>query len=89
MADMTGTTGGIDARLAELETRVREMERRDRESGPMRSILKELFPREVRDHMRAARKEQLLAVRAMLDHWIERVEGTESGGRTRERITLD
>jgi len=88
MADMTGTTGGLDARLAELETRVREMERRDREHGPIRSLLREIFPPEVREHMRAARKEQLLAVRAVLDHWIERVEHTESA-RARERITLD
>jgi hypothetical protein len=90
MADMTGATGGLDARVSELEARIREMERRQHEIGPMRSILRELFPAEARQHIRAARKEQLLAMRAFLDHWIEKVDerGSASSG-TRERITLD
>lgn len=88
MADMTATGGELDARIAELESRVREMERRERESGPVRSVLRELFPPEVRAHMRAARKEQLLAMRAILDHWIERVDH-KSGAQAREHITLD
>ncbi len=90
MADMTAAGGELDARIAELESRVREMERREHESGPLRSVLREIFPREVREHMRAARKEQLLAVRAILDHWIERVDRTGGGGApARERVTLD
>lgn len=88
MADMTGTTSDLGTRVAELEARLREMERRDREKGAIHSILSELLPAEVREHMRAARKEQLLAVRSLLDHWIERVERRETA-ETRERITLD
>ncbi|MDE3112047.1 MAG: hypothetical protein KGN00_01840 [Chloroflexota bacterium] len=88
MADMTGATGGLDARLAELESRLREMERREREAGPLRSFFNELFPSEVRDHLHAAQKEQLLAVRAMLDRMIEKTE--EHGApRGRERISVD
>lgn len=88
MADVTAAGGELDARIAELESRVREMERREHESGPLRSVLREIFPPEVREHMRAARKEQLLAMRAILDHWIERVDRT-GGARARERVTLD
>ncbi len=87
MADMTGTTSDLGARVAELEARLREMEKRDRRRGAMRRVLRELLPAEVREHMRAARKEQLLALRSFLDHWIERVERPPA--QTRERITLD
>ncbi|MBU6422691.1 MAG: hypothetical protein KGJ98_01955 [Chloroflexota bacterium] len=87
MADMTAN-GELDARIGELESRVREMERREREAGPVRSLLNEVFPPEVREHMRAARKEQLLAVRAMLDRMIEKTEEREAP-RERERISVD
>jgi hypothetical protein len=80
---------GLDARLAELEARVREMEKRENEPDPVRKVLGELFPSEVREHMRAARKEQLLALRAVLDHWIDRVEPHEGATEKRERITLE
>lgn len=89
MADMTGATGGLDARVSELEARIREMERREHEAGPMRSILRELFPAEAREHLRAARREQLLAMRSFLDHWIDKVEEKDAGSSTRERITLE
>lgn len=88
MADMTGTTGGMEARMAELEARVREMEKRSREESPVKRVLRELMPLEAREHIRAARKEQLLAMRAFLDHWIEKTEHPETAER-REHITLD
>ncbi len=88
MADMSATTSGMEARIAELEARVREMEKRGREESPVKKVLRELMPPEAREHMRAARKEQLLAMRAFLDHWIEKTERSDSGDR-RESITLD
>lgn len=87
MADMSATTG-MEARIAELEARVREMEKREREESPVKKVLRELMPAEAREHMRAARKEQLLAMRAFLDHWIDKTEHADTGER-RERITLD
>lgn len=88
MADVAGATGDLDARVAELEARLHELERRDRRIGAVRSLIGELLPREVRDHLRAARKEQLLAARSFLDHWIERADRAETTEK-RERIAVD
>jgi hypothetical protein len=65
----------LEARLAELEQRLAEVEARE-ESEPrgLMGLWRAVFPPEVRKHMRAARKEQLLAARAFLDHRIERLE---------------
>ena len=64
------TTAELEARIRELEEKLRAMES-DRD-GTMRNVLDEVFPRESRRDMRNAWKEQLLAVRSALDHWIER-----------------
>lgn len=78
----------LQARVAELEARLREMERREEMS--LDALVRKLLPEDVRTHMRAARKEQLLAIRSMLDHWIERSEETASGSpRRRESITVE
>jgi len=87
MADMTGT-GDLGARVEELESRLRELEHRERKTNPVKLLMRELLPAEARDHMRAARREQLLAVRSVIDHWIERAEHEETGDK-HERITLD
>ena len=65
----------LEAKLAELEQRLAAVEARE-ESEPtgLVGLWRELFPPQVRKHMRAARKEQLLAARAFLDHRIERLE---------------
>lgn len=88
MADMTGSTMDMSARVAELEDRLRQLERRERPLGMMRSALRELLPAEVKDHLRAARKEQLLAARSFLDHWIERMDRPATTDE-RERISVD
>jgi len=65
----------LETRLDEIEERIASMEAR--EAGMPRGLvglMREVFPPEVRGHMRAARREQLLAARAFLDHWIERLE---------------
>ncbi len=81
----------LEDRLAELEDRLATLELREAEEprgvlGLMRAVI----PAEARVHMRAARREQLLAARAFLDHWIERLE-KEPAERLprRESITLD
>ena len=48
-----------------------------------------LFPEEARTHMRAAGREQLLAARAYLDHWIAKLEDSpEENGHRRENIEI-
>ncbi len=76
------TTSELEARIAELEAKLKTMEA-DRDRWSVRSLLEELFPDEVRAHLRAARKEQLLAMRSFIDHWIERQDERASGTRPR------
>ena len=53
------------------------------------SVLDEVFPHESRTHMRNAWKEQLLAMRSVLDHWIEKQDERSSGTKRRETISVD
>ena len=82
------TTTELEARIKELEARLREMdEERLRIRG--RALLDEIFPRETRKHMRAAWKEELLALRSVLDHWIEKQEDGKTGTKRRESISVE
>lgn len=86
-----------DERTAELERRLEALERRaarsERRSGmeaAVWALVHNLFPDEARTHMRAAGREQLLAARAYLDHWIAKLEADEAEtGRRHESIEID
>ncbi len=85
-----GTEGGD--RLAELETRLAKLEktRRLRERG--RGLMARVVPDEASAHFRNAGRENLLAVRSIVDFWIERIDDSEgrSSRRTRrESIEID
>lgn len=86
MAD--ASTVDLQARISELEQRLKDMEGRERARRGASELLRDLVPPEVRTHLRAARREQLLAARSFLDRWIERLEKHESP-RGRESITVD
>jgi hypothetical protein len=75
------TTAELEARIRELEEKLQAMESDRR----MSNVLDEVFPRESRQHMRAAWREQLLAMRSVLDHWIEK---QENGGGTKRRESI-
>ena len=81
----------LETQLAELEQRLAVVEARsEREPRGLAGLWREVFPAEVRTHMRAARKEQLLAARAFLDHWIEHLEKEPAEALPRrESISLD
>ncbi len=81
----------LETQLAELEQRLAAVEARaEREPRGLGGLWREVFPAEARTHMRAARKEQLLAARAFLDHWIERLEKEPAEALPRrESISLD
>src|SRR4051812_6310730 len=88
----------LTARLAALEERLAEMEARAADAEPrgdarpleaLDAVLDMLLPAEVRGHMRAARKEQLLAVRSMVDMWIERVDRKPEERRRRRHETIN
>ncbi len=82
-------TRELEDRIADLESRLDDMARLRRlETRPLR-VLRHLVPLEARNHLRAARREELLAARSLLDHWIERLEREPKGESRRETIELD
>jgi hypothetical protein len=92
--DMTARLATLELRLAEVEARAAEAEARALEAearaggGPLGlvdAVLTAVLPAEARGHMRAARKEQLLAVRSLVDAWIERVDRKPDEPRRRRR----
>lgn len=87
LAEVEAREQAADARAAEAEARLAD--RRPDMFGAMESLLMELLPAEAREHMRAARKERLLAMRAVVDSWIAKAEKEPPKRRRRESITLD
>ena len=83
-----------DDRLARLEQRFEELDRRsnamERAMDKSRAAMDTMVPSETRKHLKAAGREQLLAVRSLLDYWVDRL-GDEpdkaNGGR--ENIPID
>jgi len=78
-----------ETRLEQLERRMDEMEDRRSMSERSRSAMKSVMPPETRRHLRAAGREQLLAVRSLLDHWIGRLRDEPEKPETRENIRID
>ena len=75
----TGGAGGAEAdRIAELERRLERLEGSPglRERG--RSLLDRVLPPEAATHFRNAGREQLLGIRTIVDHWIGRLDESES-----------
>ena len=87
-----------DSTSPELEARVEELERRLRLYDPRASmetafwaVMHNVLPDETRRHLKAATREQLLAARAYLDHWIARMDaktGTPAS-QVRESIEVE
>ena len=55
--------------------------------GTLESVIRTVVPDETRTHMRAAWREQLLALRSFLDRWIE-ADGRDGAAEGRERIEI-
>ena len=94
-APPSGDAGAVapDERIAELEARLARLEGSPglRERG--RSMLDRIMPPEAATHFRNAGREQLLGVRTIVDHWISRLDESESraeaGRRDRETIVIE
>ena len=83
-------------RIRELEERLEQLERelKSREGGHLSNFLESLLPAEVREHMRAAAREQMLAVSSYLSHMAGKASdaaGAESSTASREhrRVPVD
>ncbi len=72
----------LEERLRQLEEHIRRLE--EREARRPGAMLQRMLPPEVRTHLRAAQRERLLAVRALVDAAIKR---TEEQPRERPRRT--
>ena len=64
----------LEARIADLERRLPRGERRESVEMAFWAIMRNIFPSETRTHMKAAGREQLLAARSYLDHWIAKMD---------------
>lgn len=85
-----GRSSDMEARIAGLEAKLRRNERRDSIETAFWALMHNVFPDETRRHMKAAGREQLLAARAYLDHWIGKMgESTEAETTEREKITVE
>ena len=77
-ADSQG--GAVDARIAELESRLARVEQGSvkwRERG--QGFFDRVMPPEAGQHFRNAAREQLLGMRAIVDFWIARVDDLDAG----------
>jgi len=77
-------------KLRDLEERLARLEREQAQHLPsLTEIVDRFVPADVRDHLRAARREQLLAARALLDDMLERLaDGNPREGK-RRRIEVE
>ncbi len=81
------TQAELEQRIADLEKRLAELQG-DGEPAGIFSLMDTIFPAETRQHLRAARKEQLLAFRSLLDKWIARMDDEKPTPR-REAIRVE
>jgi hypothetical protein len=80
----------LEARIADLERRLPRGERRESVETAFYAIMRNVFPTETRRHMKAAGREQLLAARSYLDHWIEKMDAPAPEAKAqRENIEVE
>jgi len=79
----------LEARIADLERRVPRGERRESVETAFWAIMRNIFPSETRSHMKAAGREQLLAARSYLDHWIAKMETEPEEEKPAARESID
>ncbi|HEX5416441.1 MAG TPA: hypothetical protein VFZ25_12300 [Chloroflexota bacterium] len=77
-------------KIQQLEERLDHLEREQSAGLPnLMDVLDRFFPRNVREHLRAARREQLLAARALIDDLIEGMEESSAKSNPRRRIDVE
>lgn len=87
MDDNGGTE--LEARIAELERRAHRGDRRESMETAVWALMRNVFPDETRRHMKAAGREQLLAARSYLDHWIAKMDDKQGGAEKSRRETIE
>ena len=97
--DDQNRTDELEARIGDLERRMHDSGSSSGGSGGSRregietafwAVMRDLFPQETRKHMKAAGREQLMAARSYLDHWIKKMDDEQAAEPvTRERIAVE
>ena len=83
-------TEDLEARIGELERRMRGGDRRASMETAFWALMRDIFPEETRKHMKAAGREQLMAARSYLDHWIAKLdEQRDAAPPEREKIAVE
>jgi len=89
-------TDDLEARIGDLERRMHDSgstgggSRREGIETAFWAVMRDLFPQETRKHMKAAGREQLMAARSYLDHWIKKMDDEQAEEPvTRERIAVE
>lgn len=82
-------TDDMESRIAELEARMRRGDRRESMETAFWALMHNVFPEDTRRHMKAAGREQLLAARAYLDHWIAKLDDKRGEQAAPERETIE
>jgi hypothetical protein len=83
-------TNELEARIGALERRLRGGERRESIETAFWAVMRDLFPEATRKHMKAAGREQLMAARSYLDHWIAKMdESSATAAPEREQIAVE
>lgn len=81
-------TEELETRISELESKLRRGERRESMETAFWALMHNVFPDETRKHMKAAGREQLLAARSYLDHWLAKI-GESPAADPQERETIE
>jgi len=83
------TTSDLEARIEELERRTRRGDSRESIETAFWAVMRNVFPEDTRRHLKAASREQLLAARTYLDHWITRMGDEPASDKHDERETIE
>jgi hypothetical protein len=87
--DDRAKTDELEARIGDLERRLHGGDRKASIETAFWAVVRDLFPEETRKHMKAAGREQLMAARSYLDHWIAKMDQEQAAAPERERIAVE
>lgn len=86
MEDMTTE---LEARIEELERRLQRSDSRASMETAFWAVMHNVLPEETRRHVKAAGREQLLAARSYLDHWIAKMGDEPASAVPPERHSIE
>jgi hypothetical protein len=87
--EVVGSETEMAEQIAELEDRVSQLEGGTSIRSRGNSLMRAVMPADAQKHFRNAGREQLLGIRAIVDHWIARIDRLEDDPATAERQTIE